>query len=345
MPQDFDLIRYPFKIKDKEEAILFRVDDSYEMRFTRDLFSKRVLSTASTVPSKVFIEIEIEDDTAKIISETKVIHDFRTPADFYVPINQNAADFYKKMHSALIDNDLNTILNMAAEISGNISENGFPELPLPLTTTFSHFENYETTIGRLESFPKIPAKQIKYGEEVPCSVEERQVDLLKKYLSKEQFEAQDLFYKKYFEKTPITRFKTIAICYEEESSCLKNTISLNLLKRCIGLHAYFMISGPWRKCWVRFNYDPATDRENYKYQSVEMRSKHANFQVFQKPEIVAEITKNKDWYLLSTCDPIDGFISKALKNFIIYTIDNLPSKEIDKKIEELHDSDFEIFEI
>ncbi len=117
------------------------------------------------------------------------------------------------------------------------------------------------------------------------------------------------------------------------------------MKRCVGLHSYFASSGPWRHCWVRFGYDPSKYKGNYRYKVIEMRSKKASFQVFQKPSIKAEVCKNENWYLHDECDPIDGFISKALKNFIVYTIDNVDAREIDKKIEETLDSDFEMLDM
>lgn len=345
MFQNFELVRYPFKVKNEADVILFRVENSFEMRFSRELFAAKVLATPLNNLSKTFIEIEINGKEARIISETKRIHDFQTPADFYTPANNASKAFYEKIHSAIIGNDINNLLNTAIEISEEINESGFPELPLPLTTASSHFENYETAIGKLENFPKIPIVQVKHGDEIPQDFPIQAMSLLKNHLSVEQFQAQQFFYERFFQVTPITRFKTIAMDFEMTDTLFKRKISLNVLKRCIGLHAYFVVSGPWRKSWIRFGYDPRLDQSNYRYQSIEMRSKRANFQIFQKPEIVAEIMKNKEWYLLRECDPVDGFVSKALKNFIIYTIDNAGNDKIDRKIEELHDSDFEMFEM
>ncbi|KAM0680866.1 hypothetical protein GINT2_001140 [Glugoides intestinalis] len=345
MFQNFELVRYPFKVKKEADVILFRVENSFEMRFSRDLFAAKVCSTPLNNSSKTFIEIEINGKEVMIVSETKRIHDFKTPADFYVPISNDTKAFYEKIHSSIIGNDVDNLLNTGIEITESISEHGFPELPLPLTTASSHFENYETAIGKLENFPKIPIIQIKHGDEIPESFPTQAMDLLKNHLTAEQFEAQEFFYERFFQVTPIARFKTVAMEFEVADTCFKRKISLNILKRCIGLHAYFVISGPWRKCWIRFGCDPRLDQSNYRYQSIEMRSKRANFQIFQKPEIVTEVMKNKEWYLLSECDAVDGFVSKALKNFIIYTIDNVGIDKIDRKIGELHDSDFEMFDM
>ncbi|KAJ1894791.1 tau 95 subunit of transcription factor TFIIIC [Kickxella alabastrina] len=38
--------------------------------------------------------------------------------------------------------------------------------------------------------------------------------------------------------------------------------------------AYIMETGPWRSCWIRFGYDPRTDKESYKYQILDQRRVH-----------------------------------------------------------------------
>lgn len=345
MNRCYELVLYPFKIHNIEEMILYRIEDNFEMRFSKDLFAKRVCSTKTTSSVKNYIEIEITDEEVVVMNKSDSIHQFKTPADFYVEIPTESREFYESLHSALVDQDISVLFKKATEIDSKIKESGFPEIPVPLTTTSSHFENFETATANLDHFPKIPVTQIKHGDPIPVAPINKTRDLLESALTKQQYDAQEQFYKDFFSRIQITRFRTVAMSYEEQSVEFKRKISLNILKKCIGMHAYFVISGPWRKCWIHFGYDPVLDQDNYKYQLVEFRTKKANFQVFQKPEIIAEVSKNKDWYLLKECDPVDGFISKSLKNFIIYTIDNVGQKDIDKKIDELHDSDFEFFEI
>lgn len=344
MDRSYELVHYPFKIRSLEDLILYRVGNNFEMRFSKDLFAKRVHSTKTT-SIKNYIEIEIIGEKITTIAKSDSIHQFKTPADFYIEISKESKEFYESLHSVLIDQDISVLFEKAAELDSKINIDGLPEISVPLNTTSTHFENFETATANLDHFPKIPIVQIKHGDPIPTVPVERAVDLLQKTLTKHQYNSQDQFYKDFFKNVSITRFKTIAIAYEEQSVEFKRRISLNILKRCIGIHAYFVISGPWRKCWISFGHNPELNQENYKYQLVEFRTKKANFQLFQKPEIIAEVSKNKDWYLLRECDPVDGFISKALKNFIIYTIDNVGQREIDKKIDELHDSDFEFFEI
>lgn len=344
MVRSFDWVQYPFKIYKKEDALLFRLESGFEMRFTRDIFAKRTNSTV-VEPHRNIVEIEIDGEEGTIVSELRRIHRFETPADFYTPVSDDARAFYESIYSSLISSDLDSLLTKSMEVDRHVREHGFPEVPLPVVAACGHFENFESAIFRGETFPKLPIARMKIGEPTPSSYPTRSLEILKEYLTEEQFEAQRGFYEAYFESTPISRFRFIAREYETSDSRIRQVMTLNLLKKCICLHAYFVTSGPWRKCWVRFGVDPSIDQENYKHQLIEMRSKRASFQIFERPEIVAEVCKNRSWYLMDRCDPVDGFVSKALKNFIVYTIDNAGAREIDKKIDEMLDSDFEAFEM
>lgn len=343
MPREFELVRYPFRAENKEGVLLYRVEDGYEMRFTRDVFSKRVYSSVSNL-QRSYIEIEIDNEKVVALSETHNIHEFTTPADFYVPQSEHALKFYSEVHSSLVGDDLEKLTAMATETDQKVKASGFPEFSLPITTVMAHFENYKTATAKADTFPHVPIVQIKFGELIPSKAPEESENIVRSALSKEQYNIQSQFYKSFFGTMPISRFRTIAERYSKSPDSVKQAISLNILKRCIGLHAYFVTSGPWRKCWIMLGYDPTTDSENYKYQVIEMRTKKANFQIFQRPEIEAEVVKNREWYVLKEFDPVDGFVSKSLKNFIIYTIDEKGIQDIDDKIGELQDMDFELFD-
>lgn len=338
-----DLVQYPFKIFKKEQALLFRVQDGYEMRFTEEIGSKKVQSTVKQ-DTKRYLTLEIFDDGSVKIEEFNKLFVFDEPADFYVPASNDSKSFYNSIHESLVGNDLDKLFEKAIDLDKYLQQYKFPEYPLPVLTSSTHFENFENATAVRSKMPRIPVQQCKPDEPVPNTFNPESKKILSQYLTDEQMNAQEIFYKSYFAHTPISRFRSIITAYEESDTEFKRTISLNLLKRCICLHGYFMSAGPWRKCWIRFGLDPRIDREMYKYQIVEYRTKKANFQIFEKPEITAEVEKNKSWYLIENYDPNDGFISTALKNFIIYIIDNGENRLIEKRIDDLNDSDFEIFD-
>jgi len=344
VPNTVEWVHYPFKIHETVDALLFRLKDGFEMRFTDDIFAKRTVSTPVDT-HRSMVEIEIDGEDGRIVSEIRKINRFETPADFYIPVADDARSFYESIHSSLISETLDDLIAKSVEVSKHVREHGFPEIQIPVTIASGHFENFESAAQRAEGHQRLPISRMKFGEQVPTQYPEEALAILRKYLTEEQLEAQASFYRAYFDSTPISRFRFIARAYEAVDQSIRQAIPLSLLKRCICLHAYFVTSGPWRKCWVRLGFDPSVDQENYRYQLIEMRSKRANFQIFERMEIEAEVCKNRGWYLVDECDPVDGFVSKALKNFIVYTIDNAGARDIDKRIDEVLDSDFEAFDI
>lgn len=105
-PKDkLKLIRHPFIINDKSDLQIFFYKDKYEYRFSKDPCSKKVYSTLCT-GIKNYIEVEIIDGICKMLAETREIHEFQDPVDFYVPISAEAKKFYSDIHNCLMDPDM-----------------------------------------------------------------------------------------------------------------------------------------------------------------------------------------------------------------------------------------------
>jgi len=66
MDRPFELVQYPFKVHDQSDLLLYRSGDDFEMRFSKEVFSKRVASTHVN-PCKNYIELEITDDEIAVI--------------------------------------------------------------------------------------------------------------------------------------------------------------------------------------------------------------------------------------------------------------------------------------
>lgn len=317
MTKGFKLVHHPFNIEEREDALLFRKQDNFEIRFSPDIFSKKIESTKS-VGSRKYIEIETIDGKCEMLSETNEIHEFLTPADFYVEINQNSREFYENIYENLMDDDLEKLTSHAEKMTEFLKTNNFPECPAPLITTALHYENF-TTSSTGASGDSYSSTQIRFGDDIPCQVPTETREYISKGLGEEGYEVQDRFLNHYFRNTAITKYKNIEIEYQKISSARdKELVKLTYLKKCLSMHAFYYTSGPWRHCWVRLGYDPACDRQNYKFQLLNVKS--TNFQLIEYPDIIAEVEKNIDWYLLKECDATDGFISEALRNLILYKI-------------------------
>ena len=320
MSNDFDLIQHPFNINKKEEILLFRIPNGFEMNFTLDIFSKKVQSTMIS-SNKNYIEVEIADGECKILSETNKINKFNNPADFYVKISEDARQLYTDIHKHIITDDLNSLTAYAIDLDIFLRDHDFPECPVPLITSSSHFENFSVNSVKKVDQNRIYCIQIRFGESIPNKPMEQIKSLLLDVIGEAAYELQHSILHTYFKLNKIAKYTEIQNYYiknlsEEE----KKVFRLFNLKKCLSEHAFFYKSGPWRHCWVAMGYDPSTDRQNYKYQVIYLKGRKEPFQIIERPQIIAEVDKNIDWYLLKECDPVLGFISKALKCFVLFSL-------------------------
>ncbi|CAG5867227.1 unnamed protein product [Menidia menidia] len=69
--------------------------------------------------------------------------------------------------------------------------------------------------------------------------------------------------------------------FESRPIWSRNAVKANInihpdkLKLLLALHAYYMVTGPWRSLWVRLGYDPRKSPESKKYQMLDFRMRYS----------------------------------------------------------------------
>lgn len=321
----YSLVHYPFNISNNDQAMLVKTPGGFELHFEKSIFTKKVTSTLNS-GIKNYIEIEIENGKCKLLNETDKIHEFTTPADFYVDINHESKEFYTNIHNRIISDDLESLTEYASEFNEYVKHNNLPEHPVPSITTSSHFENFKVnSTSRSETEP-VYSLQIHFGDPVPTKPSPKIENDFLQELGDEKFIIQKNCLSSFFNENKIVKAKQIEKAYHKNiTKEQKNKLKYTSLKKSLLLHAYFYNSGPWRHCWIQIRYDPATDPQNYKYQTLYQKRTQAPFQLIEYPKIIEEVEKRSHWFLLNECNPTDGFISEALRDLISYML----SKEYD----------------
>lgn len=320
---DYDLIHYPFIVNKKEEVNLSKVNpEGFKMKFVNDVFSKSVRSTLNS-GTKKYIEIEIDDkNECKIISETNEIHEFITPADFYVGTSEKTREFYLESYKNITNENIEYLDDYAVKF-GEFSNNSIlPEYPVPLTTTTLHFENFESSHTKVyDNKANYYSIQIKIGDEIPKKISVEIESNIRKDMNDYKYKLQKEILTEFFKGKKIVKAKDIEELYNNKlDKSIRQEISYTILKRAVGLHAYYYTNGPWRHSWVLIGYDPSLFRENYKYQTLYYKETHVPFRLIEYEEIINEIEKNPNWFLLKRFDLTKGFISQALYDLISYMI-------------------------
>lgn len=322
--EDFNLIHYPFDVEDSEELNLESIPGGYKMKFDNTVFSKYVKSTLNCgIKNYIEIDIDSSGEECRIISETNEIFEFITPADFHVPGTEESKKFYSEFLENLTTADLNLLEKYSLKFADYCRKYTLPEYPVPITTTAIHLDNTILNKSKINESSSYYSLQIKIKDKVPDSIPQDIVENIKNDISGYKFTLQDTILSRFFLEKKMVKIKEIEEFYSKDvDEKYKSILNYTLFKKAISLHAYFYIDGPWRHCWVHIGYDPTLHRENYKHQTLYYKDTHVPFQLKQYPEIIEEVEKRPDWFLLPEFDINNGFISEALYNLISYIIYN-----------------------
>lgn len=321
----FELVKYPFPIQNKRDVRLIRTSTGFASPFGDNILAKRIHSTRCE-GRKVYIEVEIRDGKCILVSEAIHVHEFQTAADFFVGASEESTRFYQEAYEHIIDEDLGRLVEYSSRIAKMTPDESFPECPLPMISVTPHFEHFKTDSSAFGTQPSgLSCVHIKFGEAVHSEVPGHIRDSIMNSLGDLKYKIQEKFFTRLFSSRSIIKSKELEAIYKEElTEEERSTINATEIRSCLLLHAYIYSSGPWRHCWIKLGYDPATDRMNYRFQSVYINKTYYSVQLNDFPEVIAEVEKNIDWYLLPACNSLDGFVSQALRNLASYMLTKGP---------------------
>lgn len=315
------LIQHPFIINFIEESGICATERGFSLQFGNDVLGKCVNSFKEKT-GKRFIIIETEGDTCRILHEANEIHRFRAPADFYIPIDSSSKEFYEDFYDHIVSDGPEGLSTYSAKVTEYLKEHGFPPITMPKISTAQHFTRLAVQPDKKSTTDRILCKKAYFGESVPTEADPCIIQMLKKRIGSEEFAVQDKFLNELFRIRKVWRYTSVLEEYESRlTEEEKNILKKWHLKNCLAVHAYFCLNGPWRCQWIVFGLDPARDATNYRYQLFAFERNRPTFQLCDLPSVIKEVDAHPDRYLRRECDPVYGFISEALKNFVLLTLD------------------------
>ncbi|OQS54478.1 hypothetical protein EHP00_1057 [Ecytonucleospora hepatopenaei] len=333
---EIKLVKHPFFITDKEDVLLFRNEDFLEYHFDGTIFSKTI--DAQEIESNlVYLECTSDENGFLVILDTfSKIYEFKEPVDFYFPQPLESQAFYKNFHQILLDDNLHNFVKHSDTLNDYLKTKNFPDFFMEKYINIKPWDMDEKG-GQDVSFVRIKAFIIKTHEDTPKEHPENIKDNFIKNIGQKQYDDIQDFIKKYFLENILT--------VKEIEEIYKNATDLNFtlyaLKYAIIEHYYIFADGPWRKCWIKFGYDPKTCWDNYIFQKITFINHSMSFQIKDNKELLKEIEKKREWYILKTFEPKNGFLSNACLKLIDYFISNKQETFLKKSKE---DEEFEIFD-
>lgn len=334
--KNLDLIEYPYTLKHDMNIVCVKSvnGENYSIK-TRNKIIKFDKVENKT---KYYVVSLFKGGIAKITGEVNEYFKLTSPLDFIVP-NQNF-DKNKELADKILNLDIYSLNSVSKELNdkkkfdkSDLFDKYYPNIltqnKLYANYDFKEFKYSKEAKGRYF---------YKYGDPIPnnCS-EENKKKLKIKF--KEDFRELFGIYKNVFEEQPIWGYTEI-----EKKLYTNNLIkkySKSFTKPFLSLVAYFNISGPWGKKWVKLGYDPKKDKNNYKFQQIILRKHRKIIQVSENPDIMKIIEKNKKDFLSENCEYESGFITKEC---ISHITEFIKDKNILDAINKSDSEDYEGFD-
>lgn len=306
------LIKHPFLIYNKEEALLYQANDIIEYHFTDSPLTKSIKSQILK-NNKTYLECEIqEDNSIKIINTYNEIFVFQKIADFYIPNEAKSINFYTTLHQNLLDPNIMIFEKYSNELNEYLKINNFPSFE-PNELTKSQVYDFSLKNLSKNNFEYLKVYSITITDPIPCSYPcDFKINFVKQF-GEEKYSTITKFINININQN-ILNIRELKDIYKHNSKDFK----FYQLKYALTEYFFIYSNGPWRYEWIRFGYDPRVSWENYKYQRIVSISKCLSFIVKENPALISEIEKNRSWYIKTDFDNKMGFLTDAFMKFVNY---------------------------
>lgn len=336
----FDLIKHPLKIINKpkvnKNGEIYEVEYIEKIRFNK---TKSSIYLHIEIPDNILNNNNniIENNEIKIIGKGNNLFTIKNPIGFKTFDNKEV-QFEKLLNSfhndETVDNLANFLLNEKRNnLNSSLFETYFPNME----NKNQIFKNYDFINFETGKLPEKYNVYYKYNDTIPLKISDEYFNLFK---SKNIERFNEYFN---FLKEEINKKKIISSLLLINSN-LPNDLQAHILKGFLPLVAYYVITGPWKKLWIEYGFDPKKDINMYKYQRIPIRKLGKYSQLTEFPELINEIEKSPLIYLKEECEYERGFIKEEgielIKNFINEKF--IIKTTFDEQSIENEPSDFEI---
>lgn len=331
----FDLIKHPFKLKEIDSLYLVKSSDIYECKIEDELDGKKAFTDVIDKKKK---HLHIRGN--EILGVSNGLFEFNTPVDFAIPQKN---EFYNQFFCNMMDMDTEEFLRYTQD--HNLKDLMFPKYPPPILSyekTFIKY-NFKNVINE--------RKSRKHLKEKHALNERERSELRQKLVETYSEEEHDEIVKEIeelFETHKIIRIKRF-------NKLIVRNLNYPLIKirKFLPLLAFFQKSGPWRRNWIRLNYNPSEHFSSYKHQVITLNRKSTDICLIEHPHVIFLLEQDKEINLKSVAEE-NGFLTSKGVDLINLYFDKpvvQGGKEAPKKKETMantdektEESDFEVFD-
>ncbi|OAG29544.1 hypothetical protein NEDG_00677 [Nematocida displodere] len=261
------------------------------------------------------------------VARVKKAETVLTPAlaDFYLPPFASSESFFREVDELLLSGSgdatpphfLNTfLLTNKAPV---------PFFPIPRLTLSAVFKQYNFKEFKNTKTKTIRAARIRIEEEPPEHPSPRLEKELKKRLA-EIFQPLKEVVLGAFSERAIWPVKGLeAFCMNKAPSLFKRH-KWTTAKNMLPLVAYTYRTGPWKKLWVKYGYNPTLHPPAYIYQVYVWKNVSKAFAIIDDPSIAEAIAQHPQ-YTTTLFNPKTGFLTPECHEFLRQRLSSIPVRE------------------
>ncbi|KAI5168256.1 hypothetical protein NEIRO03_1241 [Nematocida sp. AWRm78] len=277
------------------------------------------------VDSKMFIAVQSTTE----ITIYGCVSVCMTPilSDFYIPMPSQSVYFYDEMR-----NRLNGDISDGIEEYFNkyVKSAPIPFYPVPLTTHSGVFKYYNFKELKNTQKRTFLVKKIRIEDDVPetdSSVEET----VRSQIGDNYSMFKDVL-NRAFSQRPIWPIKGIEKYFKEHQKDFQSW-KWSSVKNILACIAYTYSTGPWKKLWVKYGYDPRKDPSTYKYQVYVWKNVSKAFVIMDNPEVYDKIERTEG-FTQKVFSVRTGFLTDQALNYMHKKFSEMsmptPEKSTDK---------------
>ncbi|KAI5161532.1 hypothetical protein NEAUS04_0591 [Nematocida ausubeli] len=258
-------------------------------------------------------------------------------SDFYIPMPHESLTFYKEMGERM-EGSITT--ELAKYFNRHTSSNEVPFYPVPVTTLSGVFKYYNFKEFKNTQKRRQLVKKIRIEEEVP-EADPAIEKSVKKQIGVRYGEFKEVLMLA-FKKRRVWPIKGLEKYFKEHQKDFQ-AWKWSSVKNILACIAYTYSTGPWKKLWVQYGYNPTKDQEAYKYQVYMWKNVSKAFVIMDNPEVYEKIKETPE-FTQRVFSARTGFLTDKALAYMHKKFSEMAVPEPEKPAEQpdlFHSMDFE----
>ncbi|KAI5187066.1 hypothetical protein NEHOM01_1905 [Nematocida homosporus] len=235
-----------------------------------------------------------------------------TLADFLLPSWASSDPFYTQLSAGLsqpVEYPLATEFNRWSKSSREI-----PFFPPPVVSLSGIFKQYNFKEFKTAKKKIRLAQKVRVEDDPPIQPTESLCKCIQTLLGPAYTPIKTAM-QQLFQQHPIWSIKQIeATCQTDYPQLLADT-KWTTIKNILPVLAYTHTTGPWKKLWIKYGYNPVHDPKAYRYQTYVWKNVSKAFVLRDNPAI-EQVLRTTPNYLTTHFHPTRGFLTAAAFTYL-----------------------------